>query len=247
LFLAIAQSGFSRVIGNQFLKPERAWQIDAGLRADSGDFRGAVRGYFAWIIDYITYSAFPIAPGVSDPTGARFLAPTINISEATLAGFEMDGAYDVADWLTIFGSLGYTEGHDLELSVPLYGVAPLEGRVGLRVHDPAADDEPERWGVEFFGRIVDNQHRLGALRNFLQPDTAFLVEEPTPGFNVWHLRAYAMATRNLRLTAGVENLFDLNYLEHLDLRLPAQPADGIPELRLLAPGITPYFGAEWTY
>jgi hypothetical protein len=29
--------------------------------------------------------------------------------------------------------------------------------------------------------------------------------------------------------------------------LPASAIDGIPELRLLAPGITPYVGMEWNF
>lgn len=90
----------------------------------------------------------------------------------------------------------------------------------------------------------DDQDRLGGLRS---GPNIVTVEEATPGFTVWHLRGFWAYSRNVRFTGGVENLFDRNYLEHLDLRLPASPIDGIPPLQLLAPGITPYVGMEWTF
>jgi outer membrane receptor protein involved in Fe transport len=238
VFLGLFQNGFTRVIGNPFLNPERAWQADLGLKADYGDVRGGVRGFYTWILDYATYEVAQVGPG--GPFGAQ-LARGIPTDLATLVGFEIDGAMDWSEYVTLFGSLSYIEGRDEDLGVPLTGIYPLEGRVGVRLHDAS---EENRWGFEFFGRIVDDQDRLGGLRS---GPTIVTVEEATPGFTVWHMRGYWSATRNVRLMAGVENVFDRNYLEHLDLRLPASPIDGIPELRLLAPGITPYAGMEWKF
>ena len=67
LFLGIIQNGFSRVIGDPELDPERAWQVDLGLEAKEENWRGFVRGYYSWIIDYVTYQANIIG----DPSGAR--------------------------------------------------------------------------------------------------------------------------------------------------------------------------------
>ncbi len=238
LFLGLFQNGFTRVIGDPNLNPERAWQADLGLRADYGDVRGGVRGFYTWILDYATYDVATV--GAGGPFGAQLVHSTSS-DLATLAGFEIDGAIDWNDYITLFGSLSYVEGRDQDLNVPLTAIYPLEGRVGIRMHDASAE---RRWALEFFGRIVDDQDRLGGLRS--GPNIA-TVEQATPGFTVWHLRGYWAASRNIRLTAGVENLFDRNYLEHLDLRLPASAIDSIPELQLLAPGITPYAGMEWTF
>ena len=55
----------------------------------------------------------------------------------------------------------------------------------------------------------------------------------------------------MKFNIGIENVFDHNYLEHLDLRLPydaGDPAittDNIEALNLFAPGFTPYFGLGW--
>ena len=44
---------------------------------------------------------------------------------------------------------------------------------------------------------------------------------------------------------GAENLFDRNYFEHLNLRLPA---DGtFTDTVVLSPGLTPYLGVEIDY
>lgn len=238
VFLGLFQNGFTRVIGNPDLNPERAWQVDLGLKADYGDVRGGVRGFYSWILDYATYDVAQV--GAGGPLGAQ-LAHNVPTDLATIAGFEIDGAIDWNEYLTLFGSLAYIEGRDEIIDAPLTGIYPLEGRIGFRLHDGSDEN---RWGFEFFGRIVDDQNRLGGLRS---GPNIVTVEDETPGFTVWHMRGYWAATRNVRFTGGIENVFDRNYLEHLDLRLPASPIDGIPELRLLAPGITPYVGMEWTF
>ncbi len=74
-----------------------------------------------------------------------------------------------------------------------------------------------------------------------------VLEEATPGLTVWHLRTYYNSTDNLRLIAGIENLFDKNYQEHLDLRLLGPTGFGSPPSRVLSPGFTPYFSVEWTF
>ena len=45
-----------------------------------------------------------------------------------------------------------------------------------------------------------------------------LFEKETPGFTTYDLRAYWQATDRMLLLAGVENLTDKQYREHLDLR-----------------------------
>lgn len=84
--------------------------------------------------------------------------------------------------------------------------------------------------VEFSARVVDNQDLVAVS----------LLETPTPGFTVFDLRTYWEVTSQLFVTAGVENLFDRDYREHLDIRIP----DGIA---LYQPGRTIYLGGQLTY
>jgi len=78
--------------------------------------------------------------------------------------------------------------------------------------------------------MVDRQDRVATS----------LLETPTPGFTVWDLRSYWRATQRWLLIAGVENLADRNYREHLDFR----SRSGI---QMHQPGISFYFGGKATY
>lgn len=245
IFLGVAQSGFTRVIGDPGLNKERNWQIDVGLEADYGLWRGQVGAFHSWVLDYVTYEGNVLI----DPTGARLLR-YVNTDLATLAGISASTEFDLTSRLTPFASVQYIEGRDQVINAPLPQIWPLEGRAGLRLHDPNGG---QYWGVEFFARIVDNQDRLGTIRQG-GTNTTVPLETATPGFTVWELRSYYNYSRNLSIIGGIYNVFDRTYLEHLDLRLPEQtippvPVGGtfFPAQFAFRPGFTPYVGLEWTY
>ncbi len=235
LFVAVIQNGFSKVIGDQNLDKERNYQLDVGLIAEYENMRAAARGFHSWINDYITYRANI----VNDPTGAQQLF-YLNTDLATLSGCEFKGEYDLNRYLTPYASLSYVYGFDQEIDQALPGIYPLQSRVGLWMHSPGAGD---RWGLECFTRIVNDQDRVGFIRR--AADEVVQIEDQTPGFTTWHLRGYWAMTRNLNLVSGIDNLFDKNYREHFNLRYP--PDQGIPATFVFNPGFTPYFSLLWTF
>ena len=95
----------------------------------------------------------------------------------------------------------------------------------MRLHQPG---ENPLWGLELMARLVDNQDRVAAS----------LGEQVTPGFTIWNLRGYLQATDDLLLIAGVENLGDKFYREHLDYR----SGRGV-----FQPGINTYIATELNY
>ena len=236
LFLSLAQTGFSRMIGNPTLRPERNWQIDMGLEGEYEKWRGKANVFHAWVYDYITWQDDTVA----DFMDARLLR-FVNTDLATLTGFELSGEYDLFPRLSAFGKMSYVEGRDQEIDAPLPGIAPLDTTLGLRLHDT---DKGRRWGVECAARVVTTQDRLGTIRLLGTTDT--VIEERTPGFTVWNLRGYYNYTKDFTLIAGIANLFDRNYQEHLDLRLLGPTGFGAPT-RVLSPGFTPYFALKWVY
>jgi outer membrane receptor protein involved in Fe transport len=238
-FIDVLQQGLDRLYGDPHLAPEKLYQVDIGLRADYGWFRGSVNGYYAWINDYITFD--------KNSGGPNSIAQVVftNTDLATLAGGEMAVEMDLTDWLTSFGSLTYVQGWDLThidnrrsptLSSsrrtidqePLPSIPPLEGRVGLRVHE--ARRSP-RWSVEGSARIVNEQNLVATS----------LGETPTPGFTVFDLRSFWQVNKKLLLTAGVENIGNKFYREHLD------PLAGFPTDLLFRPGTNAYVGAQLQY
>jgi iron complex outermembrane recepter protein len=58
------------------------------------------------------------------------------------------------------------------------------------------------------------------------------------------MRGYCSPRPNVNIIGGVENLFDRNYIEHLDLRLQADGQFGAT--RVLSSGFTPFIAVEWT-
>jgi len=233
LFLGIIQSGFTRTIGDPNLDKERNWQIDAGLRLNRDYVRANINGFHAWIIDYATLRDNVVL----DPVGARSLK-YVNTPLATLAGGSMQGEIDLLPRLTAFGSLAYVDGRDRTINQPLFQISPLGGRAGLRLHD---GDGGGHWGLSLAARIVDEQNRLGTIRQGSQGGVTIL-EQRTPGFTVWDLNGYLNVNKNFRINAGILNVFDKNYLEHLSLRFPASGA--VPAVANLSPGFTPFVRIE---
>jgi outer membrane receptor protein involved in Fe transport len=245
-FLAILQQGFTSVVGNPGLDRERLWQIDLGLRADYGWFRSGVNGFYSWINDYITYAALDAQQGVIKIPGQLPNALSVrfvNTDLATLAGFELYGEMDATDWVTPFAIMSYVEGRDHSRDQrgsprvgpglgalgspeePLPGIPPLEARLGLRFHEPTRNP---RYGLEGSARVVNSQDRVASS----------LGELRSAGFTVYDLRSFWQARQGLLLTAGVENLFDRTYREHLDLRTG---------LGVFQPGRNVYLGMELRY
>ena len=162
---------------------------------------------------------------------------------------------DVTTWLTTFGTLTYVQGIDQTHNVnrraanlassratnsangqfatdtePLPQMPPLESRVGFRVHD----SKPQRkWQVEFSARMVAGQNSVARS----------LGEIATPGFSTFTIRSYWQATDRWLLTAGVENLGDKFYREHLD------PISGniLGVGALYRPGTNFYVGSQVSY
>ena len=166
----------------------------------------------------------------------------INTPLATLAGFELYGEFDLLPRVSPFGRMFYVDGRDATLDAPLPGISPLEATSGLRFHDP---QKGSRWSIDVAARMVANQDQLGTIRVAGGPPT--VVEERTPGFTTCYIRGYWNCTKNLRFVAGVDNITNLNYQEHLDLRLLGPTGFPAPVTRVLAPGISPYFGVNWVF
>lgn len=240
IFISMIQSGFSRVVGRPSLDKEQAVQIDAALRGEFeyGQVRASV--YHSWIHDYNTYFTF----GVDPPTGARFLAAT-NTPLATLSGFELYGDYEATEQLTFFSTLQYVQGTDQTISQALPGIYPMESRLGMRIADACAG---EVWGVEWGWRLVAAQNRIGVLRaNDFGLPIFEAVETPTGGFATSYLKSYYNYSKNVHLIAGIDNLFDRNYVEHLDLRFAGVTPNSGPLLAAWAPGFTAYGGVEFNW
>lgn len=251
VFLGLMQSGFNRVTGTPDLRKERMWQIDLSTAYEGDFWRMRGRAFHSWIDDYNLYRGELVA----DPTGARLLVAT-NAEMVTLTGVELGASLDITRRVSAFGTWKYLEGRDKDINVngtrvdqSLYGIVPMEGRVGLSLIDSYGGDI---WGVEFGARIVDNQDQVARLRQGPQGNITSLqeLEVETPGFTTFYVSGYLTINDCWSVVAGVENLFDRAYYEHLSLRLPENSTPVGPndprafETIVYSPGVTPYIRVE---
>ncbi len=247
-FVGVLQQGTSRLIGDPNLSPEKMTSLDLGLTANYQYFQFGVTGFYSWIHDYITYDANKTGLGLTQVVFT-------NTDLATLAGAEAFSQADLTAWLTGFGTLSYVQGIDqtardhrrpanfassrrddpLTLTrksdtEPLPQIPPLESRVGFRIHAPTTSP---RWQVEFSARMVAGQNNVASS----------LGEFATPGFTVFNVRGFWRLTDNLLVSAGVDNIGDKNYREHLD------PVSGnlLGVDPLLRPGTSFFFNTQLTY
>ncbi|MBP86693.1 MAG: hypothetical protein CMJ64_08255 [Planctomycetaceae bacterium] len=256
-FIGSLQPGLTRLEGDPELQSERRLQADLGWRTEQGPFNVSLNGYYAWTWDFITYDDIDggvgTVAGLADGSDFQRAAYT-NTNFATLAGFELLGDVLLTDGLTAYGIVNYVEGFDRSRddpsrvgtilrplvgqpatnsrsniggidTEPLPGITPLEAIVGLRLHQRCPNPA---WGAELEARIVNDQYRIART----------LSEIATPGFTIWNIRGFWQARENLTVIAGVENLGDKFYREHLDFR----SGRGV-----FQPGVNFYVSTEMVY
>jgi iron complex outermembrane receptor protein len=96
------------------------------------------------------------------------------------------------------GILSYVRGKNTDNGDNLYRIAPLTARLYV-------DYQTGTWNHRAELNLAARQNKVSAYNQ----------ELPTSGHGVVNLRIRWQASKALRLTAGVENLFDRIYYDHL--------------------------------
>ena len=231
--LSIMQEGaFFIPHGNLLLAKEKALQVDLGLTMKYDRFRGGVSVFYSEVDDFITYDA----PHLKDRGPHDQHAIGVN-HDTRMAGGEFYGEFDISEPLTAFATLSYVQAKDRVLDEPLWGIAPLDTRIGLRLQDTCC--ETPRWGVEYILRLVDDQDRLSSV--------GFAGEQRTPGFNTHSIRGYYLVNDDVTFIAGVENIGDAFYREHLDTRTDLTSGIADPSRGVVRRGVSFYFALQAAY
>jgi iron complex outermembrane receptor protein len=122
-------------------------------------------------------------------------------------------------------TLAYTQGRNETADTWLAEMPPLRGTAALRY-------DVSRWFVEAETAFADDQWRVDASVN----------EQPTGGWAIVNLKAGGQLG-GTRLYAGVRNVFDRMYYEHLShLRDPFASGIRVPE-----PGRVAYVTAQYAF
>ncbi len=192
-------------VGRIDLKPERMWAVDGGFDLDLGWLRFSPRLFWQRIDDYIQGLPADATPSVidtplemvsaanGDPTPLVFS----NVN-ARIWGADLRAVVTLGEHLLASATGLYNRGRRRDVADNLYRIAPPRLTLALGWQE-------ESWSVTAETRLVARQTKVSATND----------ERPTDGYAIVNLRGELRLGSGLRLIAGVENLFDRRYAEHL--------------------------------
>lgn len=181
-------------LGNLDLRPEVSHQVSLGAAWHSAAWRIAPSVFYNRVSDYI--QGTPTAR--LDSSGNPVLQYT-NLGRADLYGMDGRWNYRWSDAISLRGTLSYVRGENQDNGDNLYRIAPLRGDINL-------DYRRGAWKHTVEWRLAARQDKVSAYNG----------ETPTGGYGLVNLRTRWQLGKAVTLSAGVENLFDKYYADHLD-------------------------------
>ena len=210
------------------VQPERTTQLDVGLNYRTQRLDTWINAYVGNIDDYILF-----VYGGAQSMGSMTRAVNIDARiHGTEAGFE----YRVLDALKLGSTLAYAWGENHDTGGALPQMPPLELRMN-------AGWQAEDWNVGVLWRVVDAQSRVAPGQgNVVGQDLS-----ESRGFGTLAVNGSVRLGMYWRLSAGIDNVFDRAFSEHLNLAGSADfgyPADPV---RILEPGRTAWLKLDFNY
>ncbi|HNV49934.1 MAG TPA: TonB-dependent receptor [Bacteroidales bacterium] len=225
-------------LGNPQLKPESNHQADLTFRVSAGEFgEMTANGFFSYITDYISAMRIPPSVALPQTNSVYGVKRFTNINYALMYGFEFQWETpSTNNWKSNL-AVAYTTGINPEaihfimengevtgsekvINDPLPELPPFEGnwKLGYNLFN-------RRFIPELNIRMVAGQHRISKAYD----------EETTPGFVIFGINMFYRYNRQISISAGVKNLFDTFYYEHLNRRMIGTSAS------MYEPGRIAYF------
>lgn len=206
-------------LGDPGLTAETARQLDLGVDFASGKVTFQAAGFYRRIADYITVQPAPEIPRrlpLSPVTVYRY----VNGDEGVFWGGEARIDQRLGRAFSWRASASWVLGEDTLFAEPAFGMPPLTLRAGARWAAGAA------W-LDLGLTLAERQDRVASAR----------AELATPGWSTADLMG-GWSTGRWTLRAGIQNLTDKRYADHLDT------LDPFTGERILEPGRTLRLGAE---
>lgn len=186
-------------IGNIELNPETAYQLELGLDWHTAKAGFAPRAFYHRINDYIqgtsttNAAANMIANNLSGAPALQF-----NNVDAELYGIDANWYATLSPEWQLDGTISYVRGERRDTDDNLYRIAPLTARTTLSYVQT-------EWRVGIEAVTVAEQDRVSSENN----------EQQTGGYALFNLSGNYQVTPQLLVSAGVNNVFDREYADHL--------------------------------
>ncbi|UPF04631.1 TonB-dependent copper receptor [Pseudomonas mosselii] len=198
------------------IKPEKTTQLDFGIQYRDERLEAWASGYVGQVRDYILFDYQRNMMG-------SLTSQAQNV-DARIMGGELGAAYKLTENWKADATLAYAWGKNSSDGKALPQMPPLESRLGLTY-------SRDTWSVGALWRLVAEQNRIAKSQgNVVGKDY-----DTSSGFGVFSLNGAYKVNNNLKLSAGVDNLFDKAYAEHLNLAgnagfgYPASATDPVNE------------------
>lgn len=179
------------------VQPEKTTQLDVGMQYSQGPLEAWASAYVGQVRDYILFSYQTSMMGMSTSSADNI--------DARIMGGELGASYRLtSNWKTD-ASLAYAWGKNSSDGEALPQMPPLEGRLGLTY-------EQGDWSAAGLWRVVASQNRVAENKgNVTSKDF-----DESAGFGVFSLNGAYRLNQHLKLSTGIDNLFDKAYSEHLN-------------------------------
>lgn len=192
-------------VGDQGLKPETAWIIEGGL--DWSGARGYARPtlYYRRVDGYIQGVPYDDTPDVIDTPVERVSSMSGDATplrfanaDAELWGVDVDFGMGLTQHLRLDGVATYVQGRRRDIKDDLYRVAPPNLRL-------KASWEEDSWSVAAEVVAAARQGKVSRTN----------AEQAAAGYAIVNLSTEWMLHPRVTLSAGIENLLDKPYSDHL--------------------------------
>ncbi|MFA5825063.1 MAG: TonB-dependent copper receptor [Gallionellaceae bacterium] len=179
---------------------EKTTQLDAGLSYREGALSGSVSAFYSKIADFNLIQSNVNKGTMMMPS---YVTVTRNV-DATTYGAEAGMAYQLAESWKLDGSLAYVRGSNDTDGTALGQIPPLEARIGAGYDDKV-------WS---FGALLRG---VAAQDSFAQNQGNIAGQDigASSGFAVFSLNGGWRAHKSVQVTAGVDNVFNKAYAEHI--------------------------------
>jgi iron complex outermembrane receptor protein len=175
------------------IRPEKTTQLDIGAQYKHATWDVWVSAYAGTVRDFILF----------DYSGASSQALNVN---ARIAGGELGARWRPTPQWNLSSALAYAWGKNTSSGQALPQIPPLELRLSAEYTQGA-------WSAGGLWRLVTAQNRY-ALK---QGNVAGKDFGPSAGFGVLSLHGQYAMNKTTKLSAGIDNVLNKNYTEHLNM------------------------------
>ncbi len=189
-------------VGNPDLKPEKGMFSNLNYTFSSSRFRLKADVYANYLSDLITekYGTYTYINASGNSTAEQAYV-NVNVSKALFLGAELEGKWKINDLFSLLANASYTRARDIDANDFLPQIPPMSGFASFDYQSK------KQLGASFSALWAARQNENAA------------DETATAGHIVYNMNVHSgnivLNESQLQLFAGVDNILDTAYMDHL--------------------------------